>query len=156
MKCSKCSILPVRVTVVIAGCPALRIYGSLAHHPFSKELYDSLSGHRSGEQGETFLFLSDVIKYFFSILNKWAQGADSREGTLTLRYPVCARHHANNFITVRNDESNNNHRHSVLILGQHCALSHLILSTTLSSRSYDYPHFTDENTEVGLINQQVQ
>lgn len=39
VKFSNCAILPVRVTVVIGGCPALRICGPLARHPFSKELY---------------------------------------------------------------------------------------------------------------------
>lgn len=63
-----------------------------------------------GSKADTFLFLSDTIKhFFFSILNEQA---------LTLEYLVCARHHANNFITVINDVADKNHDHLVLILGQ--------------------------------------
>ena len=118
VKCSKCSISPVRVTVVIERCPVLRICSLLAHHPSSIELCDSLAGHKSGGKREAFLSLSDVI-YIFSILNKWAPGADSRKSALIFRYTVRAKHCANSFITVRDDESNSNYHLLCLILATH-------------------------------------
>lgn len=65
VKCSKCSISPVRVTVVIDRCPVLRICSLLAHHPSSKELCDSLAGHQSGVKREAFLSLSVIYIFFY-------------------------------------------------------------------------------------------
>ena len=61
-------------------------------------------------------FPSLMLYIYFSILNKWAPGADSREVTLILRYTVCVKHCANSFITVRDDESNSNHHLLCLFL----------------------------------------
>ena len=68
-----------------------------------------------GGKREAFLSLSDVI-YIFSILDKWALGADSRESALIFRYTVCAKHCANSFIIVRDDESNSNYHLLCLFL----------------------------------------